>query len=120
MSSAQSEPTTSTASPTLALLAPADSGARKLDVESGTKVHLDDLGPMVVNSDGTLSRIASKFIDHRRNQTSLPTKENIELLLDWTNMTEAERKNTLRVVGTRNQLRLAERKEAEANSSRNI
>ncbi|KIK64983.1 hypothetical protein GYMLUDRAFT_39393 [Collybiopsis luxurians FD-317 M1] len=91
MSSAQSEQTSSTESPTLALPAPTDENAKKLDVESGTKVHLDDLGPMVVNSDGTLSRIAN-----------------------WPNMTEAERANTLRVLGARNKLRLAERKDMEA------
>ncbi|KAF2147033.1 uncharacterized protein K452DRAFT_194342, partial [Aplosporella prunicola CBS 121167] len=46
-------------------------------------LRLDHLGPMVVNRDGTLSRIAN-----------------------WEGMTELERTNTLRVLGKRNQLRL--------------
>ncbi|KAK8237047.1 hypothetical protein HDK77DRAFT_363617, partial [Phyllosticta capitalensis] len=46
-------------------------------------VKLDALGPMVVNKDGTLSRIAN-----------------------WQKMTEIEKKNTLRILGKRNQLRL--------------
>jgi predicted Fe-S protein YdhL (DUF1289 family) len=46
-------------------------------------VKLDHLGPMVVNRDGTLSRIAN-----------------------WEHMTEIERRNTLRILGKRNQLRL--------------
>ncbi|KAJ3715688.1 hypothetical protein C8R42DRAFT_679963 [Lentinula raphanica] len=61
-----------------------DASTKQLDVGSGQKVLLDELGPMVVNSDGTLSRIAN-----------------------WSNMTEAEQKRTLRVLGSRNQLRLA-------------
>ncbi|KAF9074606.1 hypothetical protein BDP27DRAFT_141641 [Rhodocollybia butyracea] len=68
--------------------APASSDV-KLDVDSDDKVPLDNLGPMVVNSDGTLSRIAN-----------------------WSTMTEAEQKRTLKVLGARNQLRLAARKEA--------
>ncbi|PVI01042.1 hypothetical protein DM02DRAFT_490550, partial [Periconia macrospinosa] len=46
-------------------------------------VKLDHLGPMVVNRDGTLSRIGN-----------------------WAEMTEIERRNTLRVLGKRNQLRM--------------
>lgn len=45
---------------------------------------LDKLGPMVVGRDGAISRIAN-----------------------WPEMTELERENTLRVLGKRNQLRLA-------------
>ncbi|KAL1746634.1 hypothetical protein HDZ31DRAFT_33841 [Schizophyllum fasciatum] len=59
----------------------ADEGAAPQITVDGTKVPLlDELGPMVVNSDGTLSRIAN-----------------------WADMTEAERKNTLRVLSKRNQ-----------------
>lgn len=57
---------------------------RTLDVRGqGTTMKLDHLGPLVVNQDGTLSRIAN-----------------------WAEMTEGERDNTLRVLGKRNQARL--------------
>lgn len=45
-------------------------------------MKLDHLGPMVVNQDGTLSRISN-----------------------WDQMSEIERKNTLRVLGKRNKIR---------------
>ncbi|KAJ4481157.1 hypothetical protein J3R30DRAFT_3700741 [Lentinula aciculospora] len=51
----------SSSSPVGLLPAPSDVATKKLDVESGQKVLLDELGPMVVNSDGTLSRIASMY-----------------------------------------------------------
>lgn len=57
----------------------------KLDVSGeGSAVKLDHLGPLVVNHDGTMSRIGN-----------------------WAEMSEAERKNTLRILGRRNQQRLA-------------
>ncbi|KAJ5963398.1 uncharacterized protein N7479_003274 [Penicillium vulpinum] len=60
-------------------------GSIKLDMSSGgTEVKLDHLGPMVVNVDGTLSQIGN-----------------------WQQMTEIEKSNTLRVLGKRNQKRLA-------------
>ncbi|KAK7185858.1 hypothetical protein DPSP01_004236 [Paraphaeosphaeria sporulosa] len=62
---------------------PADSKAVELDVSTGTAVKLDHLGPMVVNRDGTLSRIGN-----------------------WEQMTDIEQKNTLRVLMKRNKLRL--------------
>ncbi|KAF1928960.1 prenylcysteine oxidase 1 [Didymella exigua CBS 183.55] len=70
------------------LLPPVESGsgAPQLEVD-GEGVTLDHLGPMVVNKDGSLSRIAN-----------------------WETMSEKERKNTLRVLGKRNQLRLRELK----------
>lgn len=61
-----------------------DSGAPQLKV-GGEGVALDHLGPLVVNKDGSLSRIAN-----------------------WETMSEKEKKNTLRVLGKRNQLRLGE------------
>ncbi|KAJ4984064.1 prenylcysteine oxidase [Stagonosporopsis vannaccii] len=61
-----------------------DSGAPQLEV-GGEAVTLDHLGPMVVNKDGSLSRIAN-----------------------WKAMSEKERQNTLRVLGKRNQLRLGD------------
>lgn len=69
----------------------ADSQATQLDVSGGgSTVKLDALGPLVVNQDGTLSRIAN-----------------------WEQMTEIERRNTLRVLGKRNKLRLDTLKAAE-------
>ncbi|KAK7550266.1 hypothetical protein IWX92DRAFT_375105 [Phyllosticta citricarpa] len=61
------------------------SDAQTIDLggEGGGRIKLDALGPMVVNKDGTLSRIAN-----------------------WQKMTEIEKKNTLRILGKRNQLRL--------------
>lgn len=55
----------------------------QLDV-NGDGVKLDHLGPLVVNTDGTLARISN-----------------------WAQMTEIERKNTLRVLGKRNKERMA-------------
>lgn len=54
-----------------------------LDVGSGQTISLDSLGPMVVNVDGTFSRITN-----------------------WEEMTEPEKKNMLRLIGKRNQKRL--------------
>lgn len=59
-------------------------GTNQLDLsQPGSTVTLDHLGPMVVNTDGTLSRIAN-----------------------WEGMTETEKKTTLRVLGKRNKQRL--------------
>ncbi|KAL1616050.1 hypothetical protein SLS56_011579 [Neofusicoccum ribis] len=72
--------------PVLPLPAPgeeAEAQALKLDL-GGDGVRLDALGPMVVNADGSLSRIAN-----------------------WDRMAEVERRNTLRVLGRRNRERLA-------------
>ncbi|TFK37579.1 hypothetical protein BDQ12DRAFT_607328 [Crucibulum laeve] len=53
----------------------------KLDATTlNVVVKLDELGPLVVNSDGTLSRISN-----------------------WSSMAEAERQRTLRVLSKRNQ-----------------
>jgi hypothetical protein len=54
-----------------------------IDLSSGSNtVALDHLGPLVVNKDGTLSRISN-----------------------WGEMSEIERQNTVRVLGKRNMLR---------------
>ncbi|KZM24885.1 hypothetical protein ST47_g3984 [Ascochyta rabiei] len=60
----------------------ADTTATQLAVD-GAGVKLDHLGPLVVNKDGSLSRIAN-----------------------WETMADVERANTLRILGKRNQLRL--------------
>ena len=70
--------------PILALPSTSDSTNQKLDVNGqGTTVSLDHLGPIVVNQDGTMSRISN-----------------------WEKMTEIERKNTMRIIGKRNKQRL--------------
>ncbi|KHO01918.1 uncharacterized protein MAM_00919 [Metarhizium album ARSEF 1941] len=68
-----------------ALPAPGDNSATTLDVSGhGTTVKLDHLGPLVVNVDGTVSRISN-----------------------WPEMGDVEKQNTLRVLGRRNKQRLA-------------
>ncbi|KAF4536117.1 Fungal specific transcription protein [Lasiodiplodia theobromae] len=80
--------------PILPLPAPEEPGAAlKLDL-GGDGVKLDALGPMVVNTDGSLSRIAN-----------------------WDRMAEIEKRNTLRIIGKRNKERLAALKaEGEGNA----
>jgi hypothetical protein len=78
-------PSSSSSTSRLALpeVPPAGS-AQKLDVGGqGSTVSLDHLGPIVVNTDGSMSRISN-----------------------WEQMTEMEQKTTLRIVGKRNQQRL--------------
>lgn len=84
----QQGPSTSPSGSHPTLPAPGKKGegdVTKLDVSGeGSAVKLDHLGPLVVNHDGTMSRIGN-----------------------WAEMSEAERKNTLRILGRRNQQRLA-------------
>lgn len=63
----------------------ASSGAHQIDLskDGGSAVKLDHLGPMVVNTDGTMSRISN-----------------------WEQMSEMERQRTLRVLGKRNKQRM--------------
>ncbi|CAJ2510820.1 Uu.00g064450.m01.CDS01 [Anthostomella pinea] len=58
---------------------------------NGDGVKLDHMGPMVVNADGTLSRIAN-----------------------WGEMAAVERENTLRILGRRNKTRLEALRKASA------
>jgi hypothetical protein len=68
-----------------------ESSGQKLDLsEGGSTITLDHLGPMVVNVDGTMSRISN-----------------------WEQMAEIERKNTLRIIGKRNKQRLEALKAAK-------
>jgi len=69
-------------------------GGIKLDVGSGEGVALDHLGPMVVNKDGTISRITN-----------------------WDKMAEIEKKNTLRILQKRNKQRLDALKQASQEST---
>lgn len=72
----------------------AESNTTTLDVGSGQGVKLDHLGPMVVNRDGTLSRIGN-----------------------WEQMTDIEKRNTLRILGKRNQLRMDALKSEEGGNT---
>jgi hypothetical protein len=77
---------------TLGLPAPSDDDSIKLDVSGeGSTIKLDHLGPLVVNQDGTMSRISN-----------------------WDKMTDIEKRNTLRVLGKRNKQRLEALKAAGA------
>lgn len=60
----------------------------------GEGVKLDHIGPLVVNVDGTMSRISN-----------------------WTEMSEIEKQNTLRILGKRNQQRLKKLREDKAAGS---
>eukprot|EP00435_Cladocopium_sp_Y103_P038402 s1804_g10.t1 len=85
---------------TLALEAPKetiveDSSDVRTVVVDGNPVKLDKLGPLVINTDGSIARINN-----------------------WHEMTELEQQNTLRVLGKRNKQRLAKLREAaEASNS---
>ncbi|KAL3455167.1 hypothetical protein BJX64DRAFT_79346 [Aspergillus heterothallicus] len=76
--------------PVLALPSTESSDTHQLDV-NGDGVKLDHLGPLVVNADGTLARISN-----------------------WAQMTEIERRNTLRVLGKRNKARMEALKAKQA------
>ena len=90
----EEDATTETQSPAKQPLAlpEAPHNATQLDMSSGsTSVKLDHLGPMVVNVDGTLSRISN-----------------------WDKMAEIEKENTVRIIGIRNQARLKALRAKEA------
>ncbi|TFK97857.1 hypothetical protein BDV98DRAFT_573906 [Pterulicium gracile] len=78
-SSATSDPDSA---PQLALPLPTSSTSSESTGDAAT-ARFDQLGPLVVNSDGTLSRISN-----------------------WQNMSKAEQDRTFRVLAKRNQLRL--------------
>ncbi|GAP85655.1 putative fungal specific transcription protein [Rosellinia necatrix] len=96
---AQSGPqSVSDPTPLPALPAVADGASTTLEV-NGAALRLDHLGPLVVNENGTMSRIAN-----------------------WEKMADIERENTLRILGKRNQMRLAKLRAAakpESSSSEN-
>lgn len=75
------------------LALPAAETATRIDVSQGETFKLDSMGPVVVNKNGTLSRIAN-----------------------WQNMTDLEKENTLRVLGKRNMLRQEKMKAEEQNA----
>ncbi|KZP09552.1 hypothetical protein FIBSPDRAFT_873483 [Athelia psychrophila] len=65
-------------------------GESKVVQVDGASMRLDHLGPMVINLDGTVARISN-----------------------WDAMSEAERLNTLRVLGRRNRGRVEELAKAQ-------
>ncbi|KAI2631611.1 hypothetical protein GGS21DRAFT_522243 [Xylaria nigripes] len=91
---AQPESQPSSHQPAVLALPAADSAAPTLEV-GGSALRLDHLGPLVVNENGTLSRIAN-----------------------WDAMADIERENTLRILRKRNQMRLAKLRAAKAEPSR--
>ncbi|KAI9142052.1 hypothetical protein BKA69DRAFT_1069663 [Paraphysoderma sedebokerense] len=75
------------------LPAPEDIEKAKEIAVNGASAKLDELGPVVVNADGSISRITN-----------------------WKEMTEHERKTTVRLVAKRNKERLDVLKAREQNS----
>ncbi|KAI1813048.1 hypothetical protein GGS20DRAFT_555230 [Poronia punctata] len=75
----------------LPALPPAGQGDTQTIEVGGAALKLDHLGPLVVNEDGTMSRISN-----------------------WDKMADIEKENTLRILGKRNQMRLAKLRAAQA------
>ncbi|KAL7278806.1 hypothetical protein ACG7TL_007818 [Trametes sanguinea] len=71
-----------------------DADAEKITVNGNQTFKFDKLGPVVVNSDGTLSRIAN-----------------------WENMAPIEKERTLRLLVARNQLRIANQEKQQQNAA---
>ncbi|KAI0698775.1 hypothetical protein C8Q76DRAFT_245721 [Earliella scabrosa] len=94
------EPEVTSSGAPLALPPPPPEGeTEQITVNGGQTFKFDKLGPIVVNSDGTLSRIAN-----------------------WENMIPLERERTLRVLVARNKVRLAnqERQGEAANADEKL
>lgn len=80
---------------TQGLPAPGQGTPITLDVSGdGSTVKLSEMGPLVVNVDGTVARISN-----------------------WAEMTDAERETTFRMVGKRNKTRLEALKKAKEQNS---
>ncbi|KAG9192533.1 hypothetical protein G6011_11267 [Alternaria panax] len=74
----------------------ADDGVTQVNV-GGQAVKLDHMGPLVVNKDGTLSRISN-----------------------WNDMADIEKQNTLRILVKRNQLRTEALKEQKGGEGEGV
>ncbi|KAJ2972124.1 hypothetical protein NUW54_g12341 [Trametes sanguinea] len=70
---------------------PEDADAEKITINGSQTFKFDKLGPVVVNSDGTLSRIAN-----------------------WENMAPVEKERTLRLLVARNQVRIANQEKQQS------
>lgn len=80
--------------PPLALPSTEGSSSTEINV-GGEAVKLDAMGPVVVNVDGSLSRISN-----------------------WDKMSEIEKRNTLRIIGKRNRMRREALEKAEQESAK--
>lgn len=69
---------------------PSNGGAQAVDVNSEEGIRFDHLGPIVVNKDGSMSRITN-----------------------WDKMAQVEKDNTLRILGKRNKARMEALKKKE-------
>lgn len=66
-------------------------------LQLGESIALDDLGPIIINTDGTTQRISN-----------------------WKELSESERKNTLRLIALRNKKRIDElKKNSEISEDKN-
>ncbi|KAI0369584.1 hypothetical protein BV20DRAFT_967884 [Pilatotrama ljubarskyi] len=85
--------TTQTGAPLALPPPPSDEEAEKITINGNQTFKFDKLGPVVVNSDGTLSRIAN-----------------------WENMAPIEKERTLRILVARNQVRIANQEKQQSAS----
>lgn len=85
--------------------------AHNVDLTTGTaNLKFDHLGPVVVNSDGVRSGRKRILTTGR---LTLDVRQTLSRIGNWATMTEGERERTLRVLGKRNQLRVAQLRESE-------
>lgn len=86
----------------LGLPAPADLDGHEPDV-SVPSIKLDELGPMIVNSNGV--RILGYLTSRTEFESEywLTLQQTLSRISNWQEMTEPERQRTLRVLGARNQ-----------------
>ena len=75
-------------------LLPAPSSANSQTLQLGQSISMDDMGPVIVNTDGSLRRIAN-----------------------WDTLSEQEQRNTLRLIAARNKRRIEQLKKKEAEVS---
>ena len=93
-----SETTSLTSTSPLALPAPDVSGSSQT-LTIGQTIRLDELGPMIVNSDGVCRFCFSVCLDVMWKRNALQTLSRIE---NWRNMAPQEQERTIRVLGARN------------------
>lgn len=89
------------ASEPLALPAPESSITKSLQkLHIDQTIKLDDLGPMVVNSDGVCTACLPAKIA-RTNPLANPPKT-LSRIANWKDLTKQEQERTIRVLGARN------------------
>lgn len=90
--------------------------AIKLDVGSGEAASLyDRMGPTVVNSDGVSAACASSS-SITAKLWSCWNSQTLSRIANWAEMTPPERERILRVLGSRNKLRLDAKKQELASA----